>query len=44
MRARASTFNIISAALSSEYQTKIPMAGYAMGTFVWCGRWDFPAG
>ena len=26
--------------LSSEYQTKIPMAGYAMGTFVWCGRWD----
>ena len=28
--------------LSSEYQTKIPMAGYAMGTFVWCGRWDFP--
>ena len=31
-------------ALSSEYQTKIPMAGYAMGTFVWCGRWDFPAG
>ena len=26
--------------LSPEYQTKIPMAGYAMGTFVWCGRWD----